>query len=400
METQMKYILRLLFIASLLNVSFCPLFAQWVQTNGPNGGNINCFTASGANLFAGTSSGVLISTDNGSSWSNAGLMSYRVQCLTECGGKLFAGTGNQGIFCTTDNGVSWTSVSTGQTNSDILCLTTIGTNIIAGTYGGVFLSTNNGTNWNRTGPIYSAMSLLTSGTNLFVGTMSGVYLSTNNGNNWIDVNTGFHDYGVYSLSASGGNLYAGAMQGGVYLSTNNGTRWTRMGLTVPIWSFATIGTNLFAAATSGVYLSTNNGASWTEVYQCVGDDYINTLAISGPYLLLGTKGYGTWRRPISEMVTSVEMSSNSQPAGFGLEQNYPNPFNPNTTINYRLPKNGHVTIKVYDILGNEVKTLVNEYKPAGEYSVNFDAGKLSSGMYIYRITAGGYTAAKKMTLIK
>ncbi|MDP4117476.1 MAG: T9SS type A sorting domain-containing protein [Bacteroidota bacterium] len=85
---------------------------------------------------------------------------------------------------------------------------------------------------------------------------------------------------------------------------------------------------------------------------------------------------------------------------YALMQNYPNPFNPNTTISYQLPKSGQVTIKVYDVLGNEVRTLVNEYKSAGQYSVNFDAGKLSSGMYIYRITAGGYTSAKKMTLIK
>ena len=83
-----------------------------------------------------------------------------------------------------------------------------------------------------------------------------------------------------------------------------------------------------------------------------------------------------------------------------LSANYPNPFNPNTTISYQLPKSGQVTIKVYDVLGNEVKTLVNGYKPAGQYSVNFDAAKLSSGVYIYRITAGSYTSAKKMTLIK
>lgn len=83
-----------------------------------------------------------------------------------------------------------------------------------------------------------------------------------------------------------------------------------------------------------------------------------------------------------------------------IEQNYPNPFNPSTTINYQLPKNGQVTIKVYDMLGREVRTLVNENKPAGSYSVNFDAGSLSSGIYIYRISAGDYIAAKKMTLIK
>ena len=83
-----------------------------------------------------------------------------------------------------------------------------------------------------------------------------------------------------------------------------------------------------------------------------------------------------------------------------MSQNYPNPFNPATTISYQLPKNGQVTIKVYDMLGREVKTLVNENKPAGSYNVSFDAGSLSSGVYIYRIVAGDYTAAKKMTLVK
>ena len=85
---------------------------------------------------------------------------------------------------------------------------------------------------------------------------------------------------------------------------------------------------------------------------------------------------------------------------FGMAQNYPNPFNPSTTINYQLPKNGLVTIKVFDILGNEVKTLVNEYKAAGNYSINFDAAKLSGGVYFYRIISGNYTLSKKMVLLK
>ncbi|MDP4115244.1 MAG: T9SS type A sorting domain-containing protein [Bacteroidota bacterium] len=85
---------------------------------------------------------------------------------------------------------------------------------------------------------------------------------------------------------------------------------------------------------------------------------------------------------------------------FNLSNNYPNPFNPSTIICYQLPKNGWVTIKVYDILGNEVKTLVNENKSPGSYTVCFDAGRLSSGVYIYRIVAGEYKASKKMMLIK
>ncbi|MDP4117336.1 MAG: T9SS type A sorting domain-containing protein, partial [Bacteroidota bacterium] len=140
--------------------------------------------------------------------------------------------------------------------------------------------------------------------------------------------------------------------------------------------------------------------SWTAVNTGLSDTLVISLAVSGTNLFAGTHHLSVWRRPLSEMITSVELSSNGQPSNFGLEQNYPNPFNPNTTINYRLPQSGPVTIKVYDVLGNEVKTLVNEYKSAGEYSINFDAGKLSSGVYIYRITSGGYTSAKKMTLIK
>jgi len=86
--------------------------------------------------------------------------------------------------------------------------------------------------------------------------------------------------------------------------------------------------------------------------------------------------------------------------GYMLSQNYPNPFNPSTTIDYQIKQSGFVTIKVYDILGNEVKTLVKEYKQAGSYTLNFNAGSLNSGVYVYRITAGGYTAARKMILVK
>jgi hypothetical protein len=85
---------------------------------------------------------------------------------------------------------------------------------------------------------------------------------------------------------------------------------------------------------------------------------------------------------------------------FRIEQNYPNPFNPSTTINYALPQAGSVTLKVYDVLGREVATLVNEKKAAGSYSVAFNASRLSSGTYIYRLTANGFSQTKKMILAK
>ncbi|MDY0082710.1 MAG: T9SS type A sorting domain-containing protein [Ignavibacteriaceae bacterium] len=89
-----------------------------------------------------------------------------------------------------------------------------------------------------------------------------------------------------------------------------------------------------------------------------------------------------------------------KPTLYELSQNYPNPFNPSTTIRYQTPQDGIVTLRIYDILGAVVATLINEEKAAGKYEVNFDASKLSSGVYIYKIQAGGFISSKKMILIK
>ena len=83
-----------------------------------------------------------------------------------------------------------------------------------------------------------------------------------------------------------------------------------------------------------------------------------------------------------------------------MEQNYPNPFNPSTAIKYSIKENSLVSLKIYDILGKEVVTLVREVKPAGIYSVNFNSGSLSSGIYFYTLSAGSLTQTKKMILLK
>lgn len=85
---------------------------------------------------------------------------------------------------------------------------------------------------------------------------------------------------------------------------------------------------------------------------------------------------------------------------FALEQNYPNPFNPATIINYQIPVEGQVSLKVYDMLGNEVATLVNEIKTAGEHQVEFNAGAIASGIYFYRLQAGSFVETKRMMLMK
>jgi hypothetical protein len=85
---------------------------------------------------------------------------------------------------------------------------------------------------------------------------------------------------------------------------------------------------------------------------------------------------------------------------FGLFQNYPNPFNPTTTIVYNIPQRSNVSLKVYDLTGREIATLVQEVQEAGSHSVNFNAEKLSSGVYFYKITAGKFISVKKMILMK
>ena len=99
-------------------------------------------------------------------------------------------------------------------------------------------------------------------------------------------------------------------------------------------------------------------------------------------------------------VTGITEQSKTIPKSFSLSQNYPNPFNPSTVINYALPKESFVTIKVYDLLGREVKTLVNENKSAGSYSINFNSANLSSGIYFYSMTAGDFVHTKKLILLK
>ena len=99
-------------------------------------------------------------------------------------------------------------------------------------------------------------------------------------------------------------------------------------------------------------------------------------------------------------ITSVSGDSSRIPKSYELSQNYPNPFNPSTVINYKLVNPGNVILKVYDMLGKEVATLVNEQQGAGSHSVIFNASNLSSGMYIYVLKTGEFMAKNKMMLVK
>ena len=182
-----------------------------------------------------------------------------------------------------------------------------------------------------------------------------------------------------------------------------------------------------------VTLSANNGASGDNYTNTIFNDSATTPIASGTAPFTGTfipdnalsafnglDPYGWWRFKVSDnasgdtghvsqycvqifaggMITGTNAVGTIVPSTYNLNQNYPNPFNPVTKINFDIPKQGFVSLKIYDILGRQVRTLVNEVKAPGSYSVDFNGSELSSGVYFYRMESNGYTDIKKMLLIK
>jgi hypothetical protein len=149
-----------------------------------------------------------------------------------------------------------------------------------------------------------------------------------------------------------------------------------------------------------VYVSTDDGVRWIPVNEGLNVRTVTSLAVSGTNLFAGTFSNGVWRRPLSEFVTSVGRISADMPARFTLEQNYPNPFNPTTTIRYALPQRASVSLIVYNTLGQQVATLVNDNQDVGYHEVRFNGSNLSSGVYFYRLQAGAFVEAKKFVLVR
>ena len=163
-----------------------------------------------------------------------------------------------------------------------------------------------------------------------------------------------------------------------------------------------VGTIGWAVGNQGVILrSTNHGTSWmieeTNLTSCrLGSVHISgSTGGFGPILAVGENK--------TALINPIVVSVDDEPItidDFELFQNYPNPFNPTTIIKYQIPGLSYVTIKVFDVLGNEVATLVNDEKPAGSYEVGFDGSNLTSGIYFYQLRAGDYTETKKMILLR
>ncbi len=413
-------------------------------------------------IFAGQGVyGVARSTNQGISWNDLGLGIDMVLAVSfNADGHIFAGTYSSGIYRSTNNGLSWEQVNNGLTTSYISCII-VDTNqaIYAGTDVGIFKSTTNGSNWElvTAGTTLANVWALTINHlgDFFAGTIGGgIFRSTDGGENWEEKNNGLTNTQVFCIVGNQGNLFAGTLGGGVFKSTDNGDLWVEAneGLLDPgIYSLALNSNDYIFAGTfsRGVYKSvmpvpvelTNYTAvvsgdavilKWTTAteknnlgFEIERQDPV-TKPASGEWVKIGlVPGNGTseeihsyffedetiisghyhYRLKQIDYDGTYKYSNEVEvevtiPAEFALYQNYPNPFNPTTSIKYEIRNEGLVQLKVYDILGREVVTLVNGYQQSGSHRVEFNGHNLSSGIYFYQLKSGSFTSTKKFILMK
>lgn len=244
------------------------------------------------------------------------------------------------------------------------------------------------------------MDSITSGTSNVVIVTSSIKMNeiysrgTTDDPDWIEI----YNNSNASVDISGYKIYD---NGG-----NAGTKPKKefpSGTTIPANGFYVIVTDDTSA--SGFGLSSNGEEVWLENGNGIVIDNVvfPALGVTQSYGRIPDGGEWQVLNTITKGATNVTTGiseDNFLVNEFNLSQNYPNPFNPVTIISYQLPVDGFVTLKVYDILGNEVNTLVSEYRIVGSYTVEFDGRELTSGLYIYRLVTDNYSSIKKMMLLK
>ncbi len=366
------------------------------------------------NLISGTFGGKIYrSVDEGLTWTvlNSGMnvgyiWSIKVNSVS---GEIFAST-ERGIYHSVDNGATWTVFA--LANKDVRALLLDETNhaMYAGIWGeGISKSVDGGTTWvaKNEGLIFTAVNTLAMNSNneIFVGTFGGgIFKSVDFAENWTKLNVGYDH--IWSIGINTSNeIFAATYGGGMYYSADDGATFTRQNAVNAEFIYAVTidGGNVFASAwNGGIYLySTGTENSWSQLGM-VGFG-ISSIMVDKGVLYAGTSD-GKLYKNINP-VTGVNETGNSLNYSFNLEQNYPNPFNPSTIIKYSVAEVTNVKLTVYDILGREVVTLVNNNLQPGAYTMVWNATdkfgkKVASGIYFYSLEAGKFNKTNKMMLMK
>lgn len=407
---------KILFSTLLLVITATITSAQWKALNTTFGSEIRALAKSGNTLFAATNGGgIYYSADSEQNWvqKNSGLTNLKVYSLAVNSTTILAGTYGNGVFISNNNGDSWSATASGITVPYIYSVAFMGSNILAGTGGGGFFrSANNGSSWvSAGGTTHIVNSFYVSQNYSFVGQGPYAYKTTDNGNTWTTLigssNTTIKGFAETPRADGGKNIFVGTLDG-VYITTDDAKSWkkTNSGLIYTnVNSIVATGQNLFVATESGgVFRSSDNGSTWNAINTGLPTNTNGrALILEKGALFLGTSEGVVWKRDLADLgITSIKQGLSEIPQIFELNQNYPNPFNPETTIDYSISSPGQVSLKVFDVLGNEVATLINKEQQPGNYNYRFSTHNLnlSSGVYFYTLKAGNFISTKKMVLMR
>lgn len=372
--------------------------AQWI-TNGPAGQEIGSLAVSGTSIFAGSfANGLYVSTNNGGSWSSVsnGLTgAATVNALLVNGSTIYLGTFASGAYQSTNNGSTWTPVSGISSSAIVYKFAASGSIIAAATDGGVVISTNGGTTWNTMNNglegYYNTHALAFKGDTIFAGTDNGLSYTTDTGANW---NATSLSAVVSAITIADSTIFVGCIDGGGVYRSGNGGSWTAINNGLPleedVSSFLADGSTLYMAGGGGIFFTTNNGASWDSIATGQNDISVsgaNSLALSGTTLFVGTDN-GVYQAGLGTLQGITEISDPE--ADFKL---YPNPTNNNFVI--ETTGTGWQQLQVADMAGQLLLQL-----PVTGSKTPIDASPLAAGIYIVSLKNAGQVATEKLVVTK
>ncbi len=397
----------------------------WTRQN-PSGVTTSLNTVSVANAnvgWIGGNGGVVLRTINaGTNWTNVtgstiGTADVYAICGIDANTCLVSTSpGATFVYRTSNGGVNWTQVFT-QTGGfiDDIKMQNANTGFMYGDPVGarwsLWKTTNGGVNWDSAGLYLPQVgteagwnnAMWNNGNQIWFGTNNTkIYYSSNFGASWLpSATTGsVNSYSVaFNAPCPSATGFTGQT---VALKSTNCGPWSVVTLpgTGTIYSFNSVLNRFWYCRTTNIYWSSDNGANFALQFADTGTYQAMNLKSDGQ-VIRGWAVTSNGRIAMyNEIIEGISNNQNNVPDNYSLMQNYPNPFNPSTKISFSLPKAGNVTLVVYDILGREVATIVNDFTTAGNHTIDFNASNLSSGVYLYKIQAGDFTETKKMMLIK
>lgn len=391
---------------------------DWEVTSLPPGFRFQLTNDPLGHIYAIGDSVLFTSTDDGATWTNRGavarhLLSGSVHGAP--GGQVFASDFAMGVFRSADGGGTW-SASLVDEGCNGFAIHPGGTIFAGLTYSGsgmVHRSTDWGNTWTGVPLPESSNSFATEcfafgdQHEVYAGTIDGFYRSTDLGLTWSRSNNGLLGTNIRVLAvAPDHSIYIYTLHhawlDGLYRSTDGGQSWVRLGGNAPYFTDLEAAPNgdLYGTSDDGVFRSTDHGLSWTSIGEDLApfEQFESIVITSSGRLLVG--GSQVYRS--TGTVSSVE-TPGDRPAVFLLAQNHPNPFNGATSIAYSVQGPGDsawVVIKVYDLLGREVATLVDGMRDVGAHTVAWDAGQEPSGVYFCRLWSAGEVVTRRMVHVK